>query len=334
MANDVYDGGSRLRTRDEGLMNNENNLVWIDGTFFTAKDANVSALSQTVHYGFGVYEGIRSYETHLGVAIFRLNEHIDRLFESAELLSLKIPYSRELLCQVHHQILEQSGLKNTYLRPVVYMGDEFLGLNTRRSSVHVMIAVIEWNHFYLTPEQIKRGISIKTSSHKRLALTNGLNKAKANGLYLISILANNEASDAGCHEALMLDPDGYIAECSGANIFMVKNNVLYTPFLNYALNGITRRSVIEIAQNKWFLVQEKNISPSELLNADEVFLTGTAAEVLAVTKIDGSVISTGEMGSITAQIKKTYNNITANKEANYRDWLSYPETEKLSLMTS
>lgn len=315
-------------------MNNENNLVWIDGEFFSAKEAKVSALSQTVHYGFGVYEGIRSYETRNGVVIFRLNEHIDRLFESAELLSLKIPYSREFLCQVHHQLLQQSGLKNTYLRPVVFMGDEFLGLNTRKSSVHVMIAVIEWNHFYLTPEQIKRGISIKTSSHKRLALNNGLNKAKANGLYLISILANNEASDAGCHEALMLDPDGYVAECSGANIFMVKENVLCTPRLNYALNGITRRSVIDIARNKGFSVHEKNISPAELLDADEVFLTGTAAEVLAVTKIDETVISTGEMGCVTERIKQTYHNITANKDANYQNWLSHSEAEKLPLMTS
>lgn len=296
-------------------------LIWIDGQYIEKDNAKIAALSQTFHYGFGVYEGIRSYETNEGVAIFRLNDHIDRLFRSADLLNIKISYSKKALDRIHHEILEKNDVKNAYLRPVVFMGDEYLGLHTQKTSVHVMIAAIKWNNFYISKEQLKRGISLKTSSHERLSLKNNLNKAKANGLYLISILANNEAHAAGYDEALMLDPHGFIAEGSGANIFMVKNNCLLTPFLHFALDGITRRTVIEMAKDLGISVAEKNITLDELYEADEIFFTGTAAEVLPVTKIDNHVISTGLMGKITEKLQQLYLDTVTGKESRYQKWL-------------
>src|SRR3990167_5387324 len=184
-------------------------LIWIDGQYLAKDEAKISALSQTFHYGFGVYEGLRSYQTDNGPAIFRLHDHTDRLFQSADLLNIKIPYQKEELIRIQCEILEKNNLDNAYVRPVIFMGDEYLGLHTQQSSVHVMVAAIKWNNFFITKDQIKKGISLKTSTHERLALKNGLTKVKANGLYLISILANNEARAAGCNEALMLDPNGF-----------------------------------------------------------------------------------------------------------------------------
>lgn len=297
----------------------ESAFIWIDGKYIPQSEAKIAALSQTVQYGFGVYEGLRSYQTQQGPAIFRLNDHTDRLFQSADLLKITIPYTKTEINNTLRDILKKNKLGNAYLRPMVFMGDEFLGLHTQKSSVHMMIAAIAWNNFYLSREQIKKGISLKTSSYERLSLKNNLHKAKANGLYLISILANNEAQAANCHEALMLDPHGFVAEGSGANIFMVKNNQLFTPHLHFALDGITRKTIIEIAKKNNIPVTEKNITLDELYQADEVFFTGTAAEVLAVTKIDGHIISTGEMGKITETLQQHYNDIVSGQTEQYRE---------------
>lgn len=301
----------------------ETKLIWIDGNYYEKNDAKIPALSQSVHYGFGVYEGIRSYDINNKAAIFRMNDHTDRLFQSAQLLNIKIPYEKELINDVLCDVLQKNRFTNAYLRPVVFMGDEFLGLHTQNTSVHIMVVAIQWNHFYINKAQIKKGIAIKTSTHERLALKNGLNKAKANGLYLISILANNEARAAGCDEALMLDPNGHVAEGSGANIFMVKNNVLYTPLLDFALDGITRRTIIQVAQDQKYTVIEKNITLTELYNADEVFFCGTAAEVLAITQIDGNKIGSGEMGPITEKLQSTYQDITTGRNSQYQRWLTF-----------
>lgn len=297
--------------------------MWMDGKIIPSSEANIAALSQTLHYGFGVYEGIRSYQTNSGVAVFRLPDHINRLFQSADLLNIKIPYSKKDLNAICCTILEKNNFDQAYVRPMVFMGDEFLGLHTQISSVHVMIAAIKWNNFFISREHIKKGIALKTSSHERLALKNGLNKAKANGLYLISILANNEAKAAGCDEALMLDPYGFVAEGSGANIFMLKNDCLYTPYLHFALDGITRRTVIQIAADFNIKVVEKNILLEELYQADEIFFTGTAAEVLPITKIDNRIISTGEMGNVTEKIQQCYRDIVTGKNERYLKWLSF-----------
>lgn len=301
----------------------DNHFIWIDGNYIPKADAKIAALSQTMQYGFGVYEGIRSYQTAQSPAIFRLNDHTDRLFQSADLLKITIPYSKKIINQTLCDIIQQNKLENAYLRPMIFMGDEFLGLHTQKSSVHVMIAAIAWNNFYLSREQIKKGISLKTSSYTRLPLKNNLHKAKANGLYLISILANNEAQEANCQEALMLDPHGFVAEGSGANIFLVKNNQLFTPHCDFALDGITRKTIMEIAQQNNISVTEKNITLDELYQADEVFFTGTAAEVLAVTQIDGRIIAKGEMGPITEKFQKNYNDIVSGKMEQYQAWLCY-----------
>lgn len=296
-------------------------LIWIDGQYIDKENAKIPVLSQTFHYGFGVYEGLRSYETDHGASIFRLADHTNRLFESADLLNIKIPYTKEVLNAAQRDLIHLNHFTNAYVRPVVFMGDEFLGLHTQHSSIHVMIAAFQWNNFFISKEQIKKGISLKTSSHERLALKNSLTKVKANGLYLISILANNEARAAGCDEALMLDPNGMVAEGSGANIFMVKNNCLYTPHLHFALDGITRRTIIEIAKEDGFLVTEKNITLDELYQADEIFFTGTAAEVLPITRIDNHVISTGSMGNVTEKLQALYATIVTGKNEHYQKWL-------------
>lgn len=287
----------------------ERNFTWIDGHYIPSADAKIAALSQTLHYGFGVYEGMRSYETTQGFAIFRLQDHIERLFQSANLLGINIPYQKAVLETAASDLLQKNNFKNAYIRPVVFMGDEYLGLHTKNSSVHVMIAAIKWNNFYISNDKSKQGITLKTSSYERLSLKNNLNKAKANGLYLISILANNEAQNAGFHEALLLDPHGYVAEGSGANIFMVKNNCLYTPYLNFALDGITRKTIIEIAKNNGIAVVEKNITPNELCEADEIFFTGTAAEVLPITQIDQHKIADGKMGKLTEKMQECYQRV-------------------------
>lgn len=299
------------------------NFVWIDGHYIASNDAKIAALSQTIHYGFGVYEGLRSYETAHGAAIFRLQDHIKRLFQSASLLGINIPYQKETLESAASDLLQKNNFKNAYIRPVVFMGDEYLGLHTKNSSVHVMIASIKWDNFYMGKERLKQGITLKTSSYERLLLKNGLNKAKANGLYLISILANNEAQNAGFHEALLLDPYGYVAEGSGANLFMVKDNCLYTPHLNFALDGITRKTIIEIAKNNDIAVVEKNITLDELYQADEIFFTGTVAEVLPIIQIDNQTIATGKIGKITEKMQQCYLNIATARDPHYYNWLSF-----------
>ncbi|PIZ04347.1 MAG: branched chain amino acid aminotransferase [Gammaproteobacteria bacterium CG_4_10_14_0_8_um_filter_38_16] len=310
----------------------ENNLIWIDGNYFEKNDAKIAALSQTFHYGFGVYEGIRSYEINQEASIFRLKDHTDRLFQSAQLLGITIPYEKETINDALCNILLKNHLANAYLRPVVFMGDEFLGLHTQLTSVHLMIAAIKWNDFYVSKEQMKKGVSIKTASHERLALKNGLQKAKANGLYLISILANNEARAAGCDEALLLDPKGYVAEGSGANIFIIKNKILYTPFLDFALDGITRRTIIQLAKDQNIPVVEKNITLAELYCADEVFFCGTAAEVLAVTQVDGKKIGSGEMGERTEAMQNAYREVTTGKNAHYQHWLTHASNREKVLL--
>ena len=299
------------------------NIMWIDGQYAIENDVKIPVFSQTLHYGFGVYEGIRSYETTKGPAIFRLQDHIDRLFESADILKIKIPFTKQELLLAHHTLLEKNNFANAYLRPVVFMGDEYPGLHTLKSSVHVMIAVIAWNHFFVSAHTAQHGICIKTSTYRRPSLNNHLNHAKANGLYIISMLANNEAHAENYDDALLLDQQGFVAECSGANIFFIKNNVLYTPRPDYILNGITRKTIIHLAKVENIQVIEKNISLEELYSADEVFLTGTASEVLPVTSVDSCVISTGEIGMLTQQLQAQYRNIVTGHDEKFGQWLSY-----------
>jgi branched-chain amino acid aminotransferase len=299
-----------------------NSIAWIDGEYIVTNQANITVMSQTFHYGFGVYEGIRSYQTAQGAAIFRQEDHTDRLFQSADLLGIKIPYEKALLNHAQHDLLKKNNLSNAYLRPIVFMGDEYLGLHTEQTSVHVMIAAIAWKNNLVIPENFNQGISIKTSSYERPVLKNNLHKAKACGLYLISILANNEARSEGFDEALLLDPHGFIAEGSGANIFIVKDNVLYTPHLDFSLDGITRRTVMQIAKDSGISVVEKQITQDELLQSDELFFTGTASEIMPITRVDGRVIASGNAGSLTKKIAQLYMSTVTGLEKKYQPWLS------------
>lgn len=283
-------------------------IYWMDGKYTDDSELRIPPLSQTLHYGYGVYEGIRSYQCEHRVSIFELSAHVERLFFSASLLKMNIPFSKNQIESACVEVISKNQFGDAYLRPMVFMGDEFLGLHTDFSSVHVMVAAIPWRSFFSDPAQIKKGISIKTSDIRRLDLPNQLQKAKANGFYLLSIMANNDARADGYQDALLLDPNGYVAEGTGANIFIVKNNVIYTPFIDFALDGITRRVVMKLAQENHFTVIEKNILLSECYDADEVFFVGTAAEVLPITKIDHHIISNGEMGLITAHLRNTYLN--------------------------
>lgn len=295
-------------------------LFWIDGQYVNDSAIHIPPLSQTLHYGYGVYEGIRSYQCDQNVSIFQLPAHIDRLFFSASLLKMNIPFSKNQIEEACIEVIYQNQFGDAYLRPMAFMGDEFLGLHTDFSSVHVMVAAIPWRSFFSDPAQIKKGIAIKTSDIRRLCLPNQLQKAKANGFYLLSIMANNDARACGFQDALLLDPHGYVAEGTGANIFIVKNNVIYTPFIEFALDGITRKIVMKLAHDHHYAVIEKNILLAECYDADEVFFVGTAAEVLPITKIDNHIIGNGEMGLVTDYLRSAYlNTVLCQGETNDND---------------
>ena len=285
--------------------------------------ACISPLSQTFLYGFGVYEGVRSYRTEKGVAIFRLQDHTDRLFQSAKLLFLDIPYTKAYLNRIQCEILDKGKLGNAYLRPVVFLGSEFLGLHSKLTSVHVMIAAFKWDKVYLTEKQQCFGVTLKTSSYERAGMRNGLHKAKINGMYFVAMLANNEARMARCEEALMLDHEGYVVEGSGANIFIVKDGQLYTPNLEFVLDGITRRTVIDIAKEKNLTLIETRLTSESVYGADEVFFTGTAAEILPIVEIDGKKIADGQVGRITKGMQQTFFNIVQAKETHYQHHLTF-----------
>ncbi len=309
-------------------------IVWLDGEYIPWEKASVRAMSRTFHYGFGVYEGIRTYEAEAEeeVLIFRLEDHTRRLYESAKILNIAIPFQQAELNKQQCEIIRKNNLRNAYLRPVVFLENEYPGLYSKVNSVRVMIIAWEWDQMYMTHEKYDRGISLKTSSYERVGARNGLNKAKANGMYLTSILANEEAQAAGCDDALMLDSNGFVAEASAANVFIVKNNQLCTPHLTSALDGITRRSIMEMAGDRGVKVVEKQITREDVYTADEMFLTGTASEVLPVVSVDYRVISSGTPGKITRELQKHFFSIVQGKDVNYKKWLTSIKTAQLTTM--
>jgi branched-chain amino acid aminotransferase len=303
------------------FVDTENKYIWKNGSFERWNDSNVHILSHTLHYGTGVFEGVRAYKTNNGPAIFRLSDHTQSLFDAASKISISIPFSESELNLAQCETLEKNNLKEGYLRPIVYLGNEGLGLRAKDLSVNVAIAAWEWPS-YMDPEAKEKGISVMKSSH--LQYENPLHSGnKIIGTYFSNTMALHEALDNGADEAIMLDKNGYISEGSGENIFIVKNGKIYTPNTNHCLNGITRQSVIQIAKDLNLQVKEKNLDYDELLNADEAFFTGTAVEITPISKLDNNLINNGSRGEITKQLQEKFQEIISGHDKFYQSWLTF-----------
>ncbi len=297
--------------------------IWIDGKFVPWHEANVHVLTHTLHYGFGVFEGLRCYVSKKKKSsIFRLHEHVDRLFNSAAILGIEIPYSRKDLTDVILQVVRENGLQECYIRPIVFLGGNKMGLNPTGVDIRVAVAAWPWGA-YLGDEGIQKGIRVRISSFTRHHVNITMTKAKACGYYINSVLAKAEAVRDGYDESILLDPSGYISEGSGENIFLYFRGRLHTPTLsNSNLEGITRDAVIEICKDLKIDLVERCITRDELYIADEVFLTGTAAEVTPVREIDGRPVGPGRKGPITDRIQSTFFDIVRGNHPKYKKWLT------------
>ena len=279
------------------------------------QDANTHLLTHTLHYGLGVFEGVRAYNTTKGPSIFRLQDHTERLFKSASTVNMKIPFSVENINQAHIKVIQENNLDEAYIRPMCFYGSEGMGLRADNLNVHTMVAAWEWPS-YMDPEAREKGIKVKLSTYKR-QVKNPVSNAKVNGNYVHSIVALTEALEDGFDEALMLDADGYVAEGSGENFFIVKDGRLYSPFLDSCLDGITRKTIIDLAIELKIPFQEKKITVEDVFGADESFFSGTAAEVVPINSLDNQKIGTGLRGPVTEKLQKTYfDQVRGEREAN------------------
>ena len=291
----------------------------MDGEMLPWRDAKVHVLTHTLHYGLGVFEGVRAYKTPTGTSIFRLNEHTNRLFESAHILGLTIPFTKEELNEAQVQVFLRNGLEEGYLRPIVFLGSEAMGIRAKDLTVHVSVAAWPWPD-YMDPDSREKGIKVRTSSYTRHHVNITMCKAKSNGNYTNSILALHEALDSGCDEALLLDNEGYVAEGSGENVFLIKDGALHTPELTSCLAGITRSTVFTLAKELGLQILERRITRDEVYIADEAFFTGTAAEVLPIQSLDGRTIGGGSRGPITEKIQSAYfDQVRGNRSVN-EEW--------------
>ena len=293
--------------------------IWMNGEMVDWRDAKVHVLTHTLHYGVGVFEGVRAYDTSNGPCIFRLHDHTRRLFDSAQILRLDIPFSESDLNAAQKDVFAFNNLNEGYLRPVAYLGSEAMGLRADGLTVNVAIACWPWPD-YMDPQSRELGITVRTSSYTRHHVNITMCKAKANGNYINSIMALREAIDSGCDEALLLDNEGYVAEGSGENFFLVKNGVIHTPELTSCLPGITRDTVLVFARELNIPVIERRITRDEVYIADEAFFTGTAAEVLPIRELDGRVIGDGKPGSITLRLQSLYFDQVRGKRDAHPDW--------------
>jgi len=303
-------------------MADRDGVIWYDGKMVPWRDATTHVLTHTLHYGLGVFEGLRAYETAKGPAIFRLQEHTDRLFNSAHIFMMKIPYDKATLMQAQCDVVKQNKLVSGYIRPIAFYGAEAMGLSAKTLSTHVAIAAWPWGT-YLGPEALENGIRVKTSSFTRHHVNINMCRAKSVTTYANSILANQEVGLNGYDEALLLDVEGYVAEGSGENIFIVKQGKLYTPDLTSCLEGITRASVIDLAAEIGIPVIEKRITRDEIYCADEAFFTGTAAEVTPIRELDNRMIGPGKRGPITTQIQTLFFDCVKGRAKNHADWLTF-----------
>jgi branched-chain amino acid aminotransferase len=293
--------------------------IWMNGELVPWRDAKVHVLTHTLHYGLGVFEGVRAYATHRGATIFRLDDHTQRLLDSAHILGMKIPYTKEQLNVAQCQVVKANGLDEGYLRPMCFLGSEQMGLRAEGLSVNVSIAAWPWPS-YMDPAAPERGIKVRTSSYTRHHVNITMCKAKANGNYINSLLALREALDCGADEALLLDAEGYVAEGSGENVFVVQDGVLTTPELTSCLNGVTRRTLLTLADELGLKVRERRITRDEVYIADEAFFTGTAAEVLPIRELDGRSIGNGGRGPITAKLQALYFDQVRGKRNVHPEW--------------
>ena len=296
--------------------------IWMDGQLIDWRDAKVHVLTHTLHYGCGAFEGVRAYQTDKGTAIFRLQEHTQRLFNSAKILRMQIPFSQEQLNEAHKQVLRENKLNSAYIRPLVWIGSEKLGVSPKGNTVHAMIAAWTWGA-YLGEDGLNKGIRIKTSSYARHHVNITMTQAKTVSNYTNSILANMEATDDGYDEALLLDSSGFVSEGAGENLFLVKDGVVYTPDLSAgALNGITRNTVFHIAKDLGLEIVQKRITRDEVYIADEAFFTGTAAEVTPIRELDRIEIGAGSRGPITEKIQSAFFDIVNGRNPKYAHWLT------------
>ena len=303
------------------FINTENKLIWKNGSFQKWDDTNVHILSHTLHYGTGVFEGVRAYDTLNGPAIFRLKEHTNRLFDAAKKINIEVPFELDEIIHAQCETLNKNQLNAGYIRPIIYLGNEGLGLRAKELSVNVAIAAWEWPS-YMDPEAKKKGISIAKSSY--IQYENPLHSGnKIIGTYFQNTMALHEAIDKGADEALMMDANGFISEGSGENIFIVKDLKLMTPTKDHCLNGITRQSVIQIAKDLNYDVIEKNLTFDDLISADEAFFTGTAVEITPISKVDDIKIGHDGAGEITKVLQNKFDQVISGKDLNYQSWLTY-----------
>jgi branched-chain amino acid aminotransferase len=295
--------------------------IWYDGKLVPWRNATTHVLTHSLHYGLAVFEGVRAYKAASGTAIFRLKEHTQRLFDSARIYLMNIPYSPEVLMEAQKEVVRANELESCYIRPIAFYGSEKMGVSPKGASVHVAIAAWPWGA-YLGAEALENGIRVKTSSYARHHVNVSMCRAKYSGTYANSILANLEATEHGYDEGLLLDVDGFVAEGSGENIFLVKNGCIYEPELTSALIGITRDSVITLAREMGYSVSSKRITRDDLYIADEAFFTGTAAEVTPIREIDGRTIGEGRRGPITTRIQKAFFDCVTGKAEQHAEWLT------------
>jgi branched-chain amino acid aminotransferase len=296
--------------------------IWMDGELVDWRDAKIHVLTHTLHYGCGAFEGVRAYHTASGPAIFRLREHTERLFNSAKILRMKIPFALEAVMQAQAAVVKANGLNSGYLRPLVWLGSEKLGVSPKGNRVHLMVAAWAWGA-YLGEEGMKRGIRVKTSSYTRHHVNITMTQSKTVSNYTNSILANMEATDDGYDEALLLDASGFVSEGAGENLFIIKNGVVYTPDLSAgALNGITRNTIFHICEDLGLKLVEKRITRDEVYISDEAFFTGTAAEVTPIRELDRIEIGAGSRGPLTEKIQTAFFDIVNGRNPKYAHWLT------------
>ncbi len=302
-------------------MHDRDGKIWMDGQMVEWRDAKIHVLSHTLHYGCGAFEGVRAYDAVGGSAIFRLREHTERLFNSAKILRMKIPFTVEQVMDAQRDVVRTNGLRSCYIRPLTWIGSERLGVSPKGNTIHLMVAAWPWGA-YLGEEGLKRGIRVKTSSYTRHHVNITMTQAKAVSNYTNSILANMEATEDGYDEALLLDASGFVSEGAGENLFVIKKGVVYTPDLSAgALNGITRDTVFAICQDLGLKLIEKRITRDEVYIADEAFFTGTAAEVTPIRELDRISLGTGSRGPITEKIQSAFFDIVNGRNAKHVEWL-------------
>jgi len=303
-------------------MADRDGFIWYDGKLVPWRDATTHVLTHSLHYGLAVFEGVRAYKTASGTAIFRLKEHTDRLFNSAHIYRMPMPYDKATLIEAHKEVVRANKLDSCYLRPIAFYGSEKMGVSPRGAATHVSIAAWPWGA-YLGEEGLEKGIRVKTSSYSRHHVNVNMARAKFAGTYANSILANMEATEDGYDEALLLDVDGFVAEGAGENLFVIKDGVIYEPEIASALMGITRNTVITLAAELGYTVVSKRLTRDDIYIADEAFFTGTAAEVTPIRELDNRSIGAGCRGPITAKLQSLFFDVVNGKVPAHADWLSY-----------